>query len=62
MMDESFPERLHDDSEEEFYFYFIDDSSLMFGEYSSLFTSQQSTIECAAAIQLATIPQSTSSA
>jgi hypothetical protein len=58
IMDESFPERLDDDREEEFYYNFIDDSPVV-GEYSSLFTSQQSTTEYAAAIQLATTPQST---
>jgi hypothetical protein len=56
MMDECFPERLDDDSDDEFEYYFIDDDE-MAGEYATLFTPQQSTTEYAATIQLATTPQ-----
>jgi hypothetical protein len=59
MMDESFPVRLDEDSEEEFYYNFANESSSVVGEYSSLLTSQQSTTKYAAAIQLATTSQST---
>jgi hypothetical protein len=59
MMDESFPLRLEEDIEEEFYYNLANESSPVMGEYSSLFTSQQSTAEYAAAIQFATTPQST---
>jgi hypothetical protein len=59
MMDESFPVRLDEDSEEEFYYNFVNGSSPVVEEYSSLLTSQQSTTEYSAAIQLATTPQST---
>jgi hypothetical protein len=59
MMDEYFPVRLEEDSEEEFYYNLENESSPVVGEYSSLFMSQQSTTEYAAAIQLATTPQST---
>jgi hypothetical protein len=61
MMDESFPVRRDEDSEEECYNNFVNESSPVVGEYSSLFTSQQSTTKYAAAIQLATTPQSTDS-
>jgi hypothetical protein len=40
IMDESFPVRLDEDSEEEFYYNFVNESSPVLGEYSSLFTSQ----------------------
>jgi hypothetical protein len=59
IMDESFPVRLEENSEEDFYYNLANKSSLVVGEYSSLFTSQQSTTEYAAAIQLATTQQST---
>jgi hypothetical protein len=59
IMDDSLPERLDDDSEEEFYYNFINDSSPVVGEYSSLFTSQQSTTEYAASLQLASMPHNT---
>jgi hypothetical protein len=59
MMDESFPVRLEDDSEEEFYYNLANESNPVVGEYSSLFSSQQSRTEYAAAIQLSTTPQST---
>jgi hypothetical protein len=42
MMDESFPVRLEEDSEEEFYYNLANESSPVVGEYSSLFTSQKS--------------------
>jgi hypothetical protein len=56
MMDDCFPERLNDDSDDEFNYEFVGDGE-MAGEYASLFTPQQSTTEYAAAIQLATTPQ-----
>jgi hypothetical protein len=59
MMDEYFPVRLDKDSEEEFYYNLANESNPVVGEYSSLFTSQQSTTKYVAAIQLATTPQST---
>jgi hypothetical protein len=59
MMDEPFPVRQEEDSVEEFYYSLANDSSPVVGEYTSLFSSQQSTTEYPAAIQLATIPQST---
>jgi hypothetical protein len=59
MMDESFPVRLEEDSEEKNYYNLANESSPVMGEYSSLFISQQSTTEYAAAIQSATTPQST---
>jgi hypothetical protein len=59
MMDESFPVRLDKDSEEVFYYNFVNKNIPVLGEYSSLFTPQQSATEYAAAIQLATTPQST---
>jgi hypothetical protein len=43
MMDEYFPVRLEEDSEEEFYDNLANKSSPVVGEYSSLFTSQKST-------------------
>jgi hypothetical protein len=55
VMDECFPERLDDYSDDEFGYDFIDDGE-MTGEYASLFTPQQSTTEYAAAIQLSTTP------
>jgi hypothetical protein len=58
MMDKCFPERLDDDIDEEFDYDFINDGAVAV-EYYSLFTPQQSTTEYAAAIQLATTPQST---
>jgi hypothetical protein len=54
MMDEPFPVRREEDSEEEFHYDLETESSPVVGEYASLFTSQQSTTEYAAAIQLAT--------
>jgi hypothetical protein len=39
MIDECFPERLDDDSDDEFDYNFIDDDE-MAGEYASLFTPQ----------------------
>jgi hypothetical protein len=60
MVDESFPVRLKEDSEEEFYYNLANESSPVVREYSSLFISQQSKTEYAAAIQLATTPKSTS--
>jgi hypothetical protein len=51
--------RLEEDSEEEFYHNLANERSPVVGEYSSIFTSQQSTTEYAAAIKLATTPQST---
>jgi hypothetical protein len=59
MMDESFPVRLDEDSEEECYYNLANKSSPVVGKYSSLFTSQQSTTKYAAASQLAATPQST---
>jgi hypothetical protein len=59
MMDESFPVRLDEDSEEECYFSLANESRPAVGEYSSLFTSQQLTTEYYAAIQLSTTQQST---
>jgi hypothetical protein len=59
IMDESFPVILDEDSEEDVYYNFVNESCPLVGEYSSLFTSQQSTTENAAATQLATTPQST---
>jgi hypothetical protein len=59
MTDEPFPVRQEEDSEEQFYYGLANDSSPVAGEYASLFSSQQSTTEYAAAIQLATTPQST---
>jgi hypothetical protein len=56
MMDECFPERLNNDSDDEFDYYCIDDGDMV-GEYAFLFTPQQLTTEYAAAIQLATTPQ-----
>jgi hypothetical protein len=43
MMNESFPVRLEEDKEEEFYYYLANRSIPGVGEYSSIFTSQQST-------------------
>jgi hypothetical protein len=54
MMDECFPERLHNDSDNDSDF--IDDVPVA-GEYVSLFSPQQSTTEYAAAIKLATMPK-----
>jgi hypothetical protein len=45
MMDEYYPVRLEEDSKEEFYYNLANDSSPVMGEYSSLFMSQQSTID-----------------
>jgi hypothetical protein len=59
MIFESFPVRLEKDSEEEFYYNLANESSPVVGEYSSLFTSQQSTTKYDAAIQLATTPKTT---
>jgi hypothetical protein len=59
MMDEPFPVRHEEYSEEEFYYGLENESSPVVGEYASIFTSQQSTTLYAAAIQLATTPQST---
>jgi hypothetical protein len=59
MMDEPFPVRQEEDSEEEFYYGLAHDSIPVVGEYASLFSSQQSTTEYDAAIQLATTPKST---
>jgi hypothetical protein len=56
MMNESFPVRHEEESKEEFYCNLANASSPVVGEYSSLFTSQQSTTEYAAAIQLTTTP------
>jgi hypothetical protein len=56
IMDECSPEILDDDSDDEFDYNFIDDGD-MDGQYASLFTPQQSKTEFAAAIQLATTPQ-----
>jgi hypothetical protein len=56
MMDELFPERLDEDSDDEFDYNFIDGGD-MAGEYSSIVIPQQSTTEYAAAIQLSTTPQ-----
>jgi hypothetical protein len=42
MMDESFPVRLDEDSKEEFYYNLANETSTVFGEYSSPFTLQQS--------------------
>jgi hypothetical protein len=50
MTDECFPERLDDDSDDEFDYDFIDDGD-MAGKYASLFTPRQSTIEYNASIQ-----------
>jgi hypothetical protein len=58
MMDKSLPERVDDDSKVEFQYNFINYGAVA-GEYSSLFTPQQSTTEYAASIQLATMPKST---
>jgi hypothetical protein len=43
MMDEPFPVRQEEDSEEELYYGLANDSSPVVGEYASLFSSQQST-------------------
>jgi hypothetical protein len=43
MMDEPFPVRHEEDSEEEFYYGLANKSSPVVREYASLFTSQQST-------------------
>ena len=56
MMDECFPERLEDYSPGQFEFDFLNDGAVS-GEYSSLFSPQQSVTEYASAIQLATTPQ-----
>jgi hypothetical protein len=53
MMDEFFPVRLEEDSEEEFYYNLANESSPAVGEYSSQPMSQQSKAE------LTTTPQST---
>jgi hypothetical protein len=55
MMGECFPERLNEDSDDEFEYEFVDYWE-MAGENTSLFNPQQSTTEYAAAIQLATTP------
>jgi hypothetical protein len=54
MLDECFPENIHDDSD--FNYDFVYDGPVV-GEYNSLFSPQKSTTEYAAAIQLATTPQ-----
>jgi hypothetical protein len=54
MMDECFPENIHDDSD--FHYDFVYDGPAV-GEYDSLLNPKKSTAEYAAAIQLATTPQ-----
>jgi hypothetical protein len=51
MMDECFPEKLHNDSDADYDFIY---DGPVAGEYDSLFSPQQSTTEYAEAIQLST--------
>jgi hypothetical protein len=50
MMDDPFPVRQEEYSEEEFYYGLANYSSPVVGEYASLFSSQQSTTQYAATI------------